>query len=344
MKKSLLILGLLGLVSLSIYGWGCVKKPSFQAPTNQVQDTEKDTITTDTAAAEPTPLAYLLLTKSADVVVYRGDQQTKGMHEMELYAGDEVQVVSGEARLLYPDTGMSVLLPGTKVQLVPEGDPKDGGLGLDVLLEVGKVWTRLERLLGSDESFSVTGSNVVATVRGTAFSMSLENGEVDVEVAHSQVKVTSRVMLNVGSTISNSVTLAAGSGMRLDPKKLTKTADIKSIMRKNIRTLTSVERQGLGYRFGQIKLDPALLKKPRVRIRWSKPIALDKLRDRISTSTLDRWQSYAQWIIKNQTILRATETQLQANPLPVRFVAPLNDVNLLNVTPTTTPATRGPSS
>lgn len=344
MKKSILILGLLGLVSLSIYGWGCAKKPAFQAPVNQVQGSETSTKPTDTAIVEPTPLAYLLLTQGAAVTVFRGDQQTKGMNEMELYAGDEVQVASGEARLLYPDTGMTVLLAGTKILLVPKGDPKNGGLGLDIWLEAGKVWTRLERLLGSDESFSVTGSNVVATVRGTAFGMALENGLVDVEVAHSQVKVTSLVTLNVGSTISTSVTLAAGNGIKLDPNQLDKTADIKAIMQKNIRTLSPAETADLGYRFGLMKIDGALLKKPLVPVRWSVPINLDKLRNILSTSTLSRWMSYAEWMIQNQTILRSAETQLQTNPLPVRFVAPLMDVNLLNVTPTTTPKTRGPSS
>lgn len=344
MKKTLLILGLLSLVSLSVYGWGCAKKSSFQAPTNQVQDIKKDVKATDTGAIEPMPLAYLLLTRGADVIVYRGEQQTKGMHEMELYAGDEVQVVSGEARLLYPDTGMSVLLSGTKVLLVPKGDPKQGGLGLDIWLEAGKVWTRLERLLGSDESFSVTGSNVVATVRGTAFSMSLENGLVDVEVAHSQINVTSLVTLNVGSTISTSVTLAAGNGIKLDPNQLTKTADVKSIMRKNIRVLTPKEKMDLGYRFGLMKIDEALLERPKAPVRWSAPINLDKLSDTISTTILNRWQAYAQWIVQNQTILRETESQVRASTLPVKFVAPLNEVELLNVTPTSTPAVRGPSS
>ena len=65
---------------------------------------------------------------------------------------------------------------------MPDGEAGTG-LGAKIILEAGKVWTRLERLLGRDETFSVESSDVVATVRGTAFGVSLIDGDVDVTVA-----------------------------------------------------------------------------------------------------------------------------------------------------------------
>ncbi|MDD5438532.1 MAG: hypothetical protein PHC70_05345, partial [Patescibacteria group bacterium] len=162
MRKSLNFMALATVFAgLSFFGWGCSQQQPtvINQPVDQTQTattTEINATTTEeVVAVQPKPLAYLLLTKEADVKVRRGVDETNGVPEMELYEGDEVEVISGQARLLYPDTGESVLPQGTKLRLLPQGQPGENGLGVQLWLEAGKVWTRLERLLGKDESMSV---------------------------------------------------------------------------------------------------------------------------------------------------------------------------------------------
>ncbi|MFA6406116.1 MAG: hypothetical protein WCW34_01200 [Patescibacteria group bacterium] len=353
MKKSMTFLALtISLAGLSFFGWGCSKQSTATSDQRSVDQTQltatstQNTATTteEVVAVEPKPLAYLLLTKDAKVVVRRGVDETQGVSEMELYEGDEVEVTAGEARLLYPETGMSVLQPGTKLRLIPQGQPKEGGLGLQLLLEAGKVWTRLERLLGKDESLSVDANSVVATVRGTGFGIGINDGKVNVSVADHQIEVSTSVILNVGTKVTQSVTLAAGNGLTLDPASLNKMTDLKTEMLKNIRTLTSTEKKQPEYLFGQARIAPGELKRPANPFRWSALMAWDdRLSDRLQPENVKQWLGSILWIQQHQTELRQAERVFQASTsTPVRFQIPLKEIKF--IMPTTTPALRGPSS
>lgn len=354
MKKSIAFLALTtGLAGLSFLGWGCTKQStvdSRQSTVDQTQLTSTSTPSTPTSTDEivpvqPRPLAYLLLTKDAQVTVTRGLEQRQGVPNMELYYGDQVQVVVGEARLLYPEAGMSVLEQGTQVTLEPNGQPKEDGLGVQIMLKAGKLWTRLERLLGPDEALSVNASNVVATVRGTGFGVQYVGKDVDVTVADNQVEVSTQATLNTGSTVTQSVLLAAGSGLRLNPDTISKMTDMRALMLKNIRSLSVTERKRPGYIFGLNKIDPIELKRPDNPFRWSVPVVWDERQNvGLTPEQTKLWLGSALWMQDHQTELQqAEQLYLASTTTVIKFQPPLKAIQLLNVTPTTTPSAVGPS-
>lgn len=359
MNRHLAFLSLsIGILGLGFFGWGCNKSTDNSQRTTsnsygrvgewrnrQPSSTANGATTTGvTTPIEPQALAYLLLTKDAKVTVSRDGASMQGVSEMELLAGDTVEVTTGEARLLYQDTGMSVLEQGSKVTLIPDGEPKAGGLGLQVMLEAGKIWTRLERLLGSDETMSVNANDVVATVRGTGFGVQNMNGDVDVTVADHRVQVSARTRLNTGKEISQSVLLAAGSGLHINPASINKMTDLRTQLLKNIRNLTPIEKQQPGYLFGLHRFTSEDLKKPANPLRWSAPLVLSPaISERLSPSVTQRWQANILWFNAHQLELQQAEKVFMANTTrQIRFMPPMRSINLLEVTPTTTPSAAGP--
>lgn len=353
MKKNIAFISLaIGLAGLSFFGWSCSKQVSVSGemefgnrPLAAATSTQSAaTSTEEVIAVMPKPLAYLLLTKNSEVIVTRGVDETQGVSEMELYEGDEVNVKTGETRLLYPETGMSVLQQGTKVRLLPQGTPNEGGLGLQLILEAGKVWTRLERLLGKNEAMSVDANNVVATVRGTGFGVGYDNGKVDIAVADSKVEVSTRVMLNVGNVVTQSVTLGAGNALALDTAEIDKLKDMRAVMLKNIRPLTDLEKKQPEYLFGRSKINLEELRRPANPYRWSALMAWDdSWSERLQPENIRQWLGSILWIQQHQEELVQAELLFKASTSTIiRFQAPLKSIQF--IMPTTTPTVKGPSA
>ncbi len=56
--------------------------------------------------------------------------------------------------------------------------PESEGVGIHLKLEVGRVWSRVMRVLDLDAAFSIETNDVVATVRGTAFDVEKRPNEL----------------------------------------------------------------------------------------------------------------------------------------------------------------------
>ncbi len=351
MKRSVVILAAT-LLGLSVLGWGCVdsrptrevKNPIPQKQANAIKQSQTATSVADVPVtpSEPVALGYLQLTQGAAATVWRGDEKTDAANDMELYAGDTVEVTTGEINILYPDTGVSLVQAPAKFTIIPDPDAGEKGLGTRILMEAGKIWTRLERLLGSDEEFSVESSNVVATVRGTAFGFALVDGDVDVSVVESKVKVIGQTMLNVGTMTSSSVLIAAGDAIRVKPDELTKTANIKTVLQRQMRRSSATEKQDIGYVFAQRKFTPGRLTKPEKPFRWAVPPVLQDIKSRLVDTQLKRWEAAVAWMAANRNELERAQAQLRLEQVPIRFMPPLRQVLELEMIPTTTPKVLNP--
>jgi hypothetical protein len=89
---------------------------------------------------------------------------------------------------------------------------ENGSLGLnaEITLKAGRIWSRVLRLLDLNSSYEVRTSEVVATVRGTAFGMEkTATGTVAVSVAESAVTVASAAKPNGPSKAVAEGTVAA---------------------------------------------------------------------------------------------------------------------------------------
>lgn len=344
------------LVSVAlIFGAGCRRTPpeiTFQNGDNtsakeQDRQKEQQEATVDIEKTEPQTLAILLLTPNSQATITRGDEQTQAIHQMELYAGDEVRVVQGEVQLLYPEVGVSILPQGTKLTIIPGTEDVDGGFSSQILLEAGKIWTRLEHVFGSDDSFSVEASDVVATVRGTAFGVSVENGEIDITVADSQVTVTSReAMKRLKKTVQKSVIVAAGNALTINPQLLQAGENPRNVLLKRLRKVSEAEKENIFFRFGKRPLDIGAIQKPEQTFRWSAPIGInDKIKTRLTPEQIERLKAVQVNQIKIRPKLLEDEARMkELIQKSVRFQVPLEEVILKDNTTDTTPSATGPTN
>ncbi|MFH1078001.1 MAG: hypothetical protein V1745_01810 [Patescibacteria group bacterium] len=270
------------------------------------------------------PMAVVSLDSASAGTITRGDQTHDLVDGLEILPGDTVESVSGTVMLVYPDfpasrqgAGASTLAPGTTITLLPDGEG-EGSVFAHIELTVGSIWTRFERLLGTDERFSVNSNNVVATVRGTAFGIASVDGEADIQVADSKVEVSLLDARKDATLAAKSVVLTVGQGLRIGADVL-KGDDVFAV-KKLVRALSSREQARAEYRFVATPLSATLLaKQASVRLDLLPDIP-ERLRDRIDPVMLQR-------ILK-----------LRASGAAPTFIAPFRQILPSDQAPTLTPS------
>lgn len=321
----------LAAVSVLVLGAGCfrVGPRVVQAPekpgTIQVAGDTGKTRKPDSryeASSSSTAMAYLKL-NGGEADVTRGGIKVAGEDGLELASGDRLTVASGTVFVVYPDSGASQLESGT--DLVLSVDESKPGMVMQLELVAGRVWTRFERLFGKEEYYAVSSNGVVATVRGTAFGVSADDGVVDVQVADHDVEVTTE---SGGPSqwrpekIMRALKISAGEGLKIATRGAL--PDIQ-LLKTSIRRLNVSERLTQGFKFGANKLLPERLRKP-----------ANPLRLKIQPIMSPDLQSYQDILLRRAAFfMQATST----------FVAPTRLPTLQETTaPTSTPTIKGPSS
>lgn len=104
--------------------------------------------------------------------------------------GDVIETgADSSASVIWPDYGRTLLDANSKLTVSQAGHD-NGNLNVKLKLDGGRIWTRLERLLGNGSGFEVRSSNVVATVRGTSFGVDARVPDaIGIQVAESKVGV-----------------------------------------------------------------------------------------------------------------------------------------------------------
>lgn len=281
------------------------------------------------AAAEPRVAAYLRLENGGTAGITRGPTGVRGEDGMELVAGDVVEAEAGSVSLVYADAGETLLEPGSRVVILADGGA-EGSIFTELRLLTGSIWTRFEKLFGADEQFSVAANGVVATVRGTAFGVTIENGDVDIQVADHEVEVTAEDEENalVDSTTSTrllaerAVRIPAGHGLRTNAKAFVVRTSAE--LRRVVRTLDRTEKATAGYAFALKKIAAERLRRPSKPIPIRIPSAIPQLFER------------RMLFLRRRALL---EAQLRGWAPPTRGILPVE------IAPTgTTPVLQGPTS
>lgn len=217
-------------------------------------------------APEPRIAAYLRLEAGASAGVTRGAKGVEGEDGMELVAGDIVEAKTGSVSLVYADAGETLLEPGSRVAILADGGA-EGSIFTELRLLTGSIWTRFEKLFGADERFSVAANGVVATVRGTAFGVSVLNGDVDIQVADHEVEVTAEdeenALIDSTSTpllADRAVRIPAGHGLRTNAKTFVMRTSAE--LPKLVRVLDRTEKERTGYLFALRKIAAERLRRP----------------------------------------------------------------------------------
>jgi hypothetical protein len=271
-------------------------------------------------SSDPRALAYLRLNGGAAEIV-RSGTRVQALDGLQLESGDRVMVTTGTVYVTYPDSGASRLEAGTDIVLTT--DDSKPGLVMQLELVAGRIWTRFERVFGSGEYYAVSANNVVATVRGTAFGMSIEDGAVDVQVADHEVAVTAEQgdpLAWRAGTVPRFLKLSAGQGLRIATRGAL--PDIQ-LLGASIRQLSVAERLAEGFKFGASRLLPERLRPP------TEPVRL-KI-EPVMTPELIR---YRELLLRRAAIMQAASST---------FVAPQRAPSLQETAPTTSPKILGPS-
>lgn len=272
MKKGYLSFALL--VALVGLGAGCfrlgprVVKNPVQTQ-KQVAVQQEDPRTADETGGENVEpgysadavIGYLELGVDASVDITRDGSKQAGKDGTELVDGDEMQVGRGVAFIIYPDSGRARLDEGTDLVLLKD-EAADGNIFIQLRLNAGRVWTRFERLLGQDEYYSVSANGVVATVRGTAFGVEVQDDGVDIQVADHEVEVSNETaeLAGVEASDAEPVKITSGEGLKIATKGIL-LRDAR-ILKSTIRRLSVSERLVDGFKFGITKLTSDKLKRP----------------------------------------------------------------------------------
>ena len=111
-----------------------------------------------------------------------------------LSAGDRVRTLEdSSASIIFYDNSVMRLDESTEIKISELAIDSENYLDQDVGVEliVGRAWSRIMNLLDLDSSYEVQTSSVVATVRGTAFTMSVDDrGEAEIDVTENMVDLT----------------------------------------------------------------------------------------------------------------------------------------------------------
>ncbi|MFH1620813.1 MAG: hypothetical protein ABIB04_01875 [Patescibacteria group bacterium] len=280
-KKIVLLFAILPFI-----GAGClrigpriVRVPN--APTNVLVTSTGSAIDAETEKE----VAYLNLSGGQAEIV-RGASRSEAKDGTALYSGDRVNVTSGSVIMLYPDAGES-LIEAPADFLVLANSNGQGALFTEIRLFAGSVWTRLEKLLGSEEQFSVAANGVVATVRGTAFGVSLIGDDLDIQVADHEIEITTEqeqkdfVESKEKKPVRQKVALMAGEGVKIKAPKGAK-PDIKNL-KDSVKKLEKAEKEKKGYVFSSDPIPPEKLKRPKkpVRLPAVSVIIPDELKQRL---------------------------------------------------------------
>ncbi|MDD4995225.1 MAG: DUF5667 domain-containing protein [Patescibacteria group bacterium] len=118
-----------------------------------------------------------------------------------LSAGDRVRTLDkSAASIIFYDSSIMRLDANTEITISALDVNQENFLEQNIGIEVvaGRVWSRILNLLDLDSKYEVKTSSVVATVRGTAFAVAVdEDGETQIDVTESLVDVT---MYGISST------------------------------------------------------------------------------------------------------------------------------------------------
>ncbi len=131
---------------------------------------------------------------AGQVQIMRAGQNTwQGIaNGTELKSGDAVRTAEqGSAVLDFYGLARCALAPSSQVKV---RDLEPGAVGspltLRLDLEAGRAWSRVLRLFGVDDTYSIASSNVVTTVRGTAFDLWRQAQGTQLSVTDSAVEVS----------------------------------------------------------------------------------------------------------------------------------------------------------
>jgi len=109
-------------------------------------------------------------------VAHRGGDFADADDGQVLGAGDRVRTgADGEALVMFFDGSTLALDPSTTVSIDELTAERSGALSIVVLQSAGRTWSSVQKLVHADSRYEVRTPALAATVRGTAFEVSVDD-------------------------------------------------------------------------------------------------------------------------------------------------------------------------
>lgn len=108
-----------------------------------------------------------------------------------LAAGDQLRTAADSMAVLVLWDGTTMTVADATHLKVVDLSQGSGGLVRRFQLQAGRVWSNVQAAAGRKSTFEVEGPDAVASVRGTAFEVTVEGDGTEIDVWEGQVEATS---------------------------------------------------------------------------------------------------------------------------------------------------------
>ncbi len=206
MKKRLLIFGVIAvLVITGTIGAILISK---KTPT-----TENQAVLSDTSIIENLPVLQIF---SGNIEIKKQEDSgfSSGANGQKIPVGTVIRT-DGEGRgeLLYPNHSVTRIDFNSQMTLK---EFSENPSTTNVLLEVGRIWSRVAKLLGKNDSSTTETTTLVASVRGTSYGLGiLSDGSNKISVGKSTVHVEcSKDTFNTDVTVNKKLTTKCSNSLQ----------------------------------------------------------------------------------------------------------------------------------
>ncbi|MCC6563386.1 hypothetical protein IT087_00665 [Candidatus Uhrbacteria bacterium] len=137
------------------------------------------------------PVAVLRVEQGKATVSSSGVSQ-EVTTETKIIEGDEITVSDdGRAAIYWDGYGRTLIDAGTKLRVNAASRPAgEKSIKANLLIDIGRTWTRIEQVLDLGSEVSAATGDVVATVRGTSFGVERVGNASAIKVKESKVTAT----------------------------------------------------------------------------------------------------------------------------------------------------------
>jgi len=197
-RSKTLLFAAFGIFILLFLGFLLIRPRMMTEPVVTIPDAAEivqDESTQDT----PTPFTARIRTTEGTVLVLRDTTVTHVSAGFHLQSGDIVQTgPTSTADILWPMYGHTAL-GNESILVISQSNTEENRLSVKLYVEAGRVWARIQQILGADDMFGIETSNVASVVRGTSFGIHRLPNSVNIRVTEGLVSVFRST--NIGSFV-----------------------------------------------------------------------------------------------------------------------------------------------
>ncbi len=164
----------------------------------------------------PSMVAQLIIDSGQAEVMHPGGAWQPSTSGMELMQGDSVRTLEdSEAKIIFFESTVMRLAPDTEIAIQAlSADPDNTYIYMRQ--ESGRTWNKILRLSGIS-SYEMETPTTVVSVRGTAFSVEVEDGMTDIILVEGEMETSTYEVHEGRKVVLQSKVMTAGKALSFEP-------------------------------------------------------------------------------------------------------------------------------